>query len=120
MATINPVVTGAPYNDDGSVKIIRWEELGEADDGAPVSIPQWADKTVTIGGTANGATAAIEGSNDGTNWFALTNPQGTAIASGIARISENPLYIRPNLTGGGASTDMDVIICARLNNTLRT
>ena len=120
MATQVPTIASTPHNSDGSVKIITWDALGSGDDGTPVSVPQWADKTVTINGVLAAATVAIEGSNDKANWHALSDAQGTAISAGCKLIAENPLWIRPKLTGGGVETEIKVIVCVRLPNTLRT
>jgi len=119
--TFPVTVTGA--SDDGSVKVLTWSGLSTADTGIPVSIPKFADKTVTITGTFAAATIALQGSNDATNWFSLTDPQGNAIsktAAAIEAVTENPLWIRPAVTGGSGETDLHVIIVARLSNNLRT
>jgi hypothetical protein len=62
-----------------------------------------------------GGSVAIEGSNDGDNWFALTKDDAsTAIAltaaSPGAGILENTLYIRPRVTAGDGTTALRVII----------
>ena len=67
---------------------------------------RYSERTVQVSGTFGSATVVVEGSNDGTNWFALTKPAATAIsftAAGGASIVENPLYVRPKSTGGTAS-----------------
>lgn len=56
---------------------------------------------------AGGATMAFEGSNDGSNWFALTKVGGstaaTLTAAGGAQTNELPKFVRPNLTTVGAA-----------------
>lgn len=127
MAAIAPVIVSGNVsgNDDGSVIKITWEMLTTTNDsGTPVSVPKFIDKTVTFTGTFGvGGTVALQGSNDGTNWYSLTDPQGNAIsktAAGIEAVSENPWKIRPFVSAGDGTTDLDVIVIARLNNSLRT
>lgn len=66
-------------------------------------------------GSFGGGTVALQGSNDGTNWFNLEDVNGTAIgltADGITEFSTSALHIRPLITGG-TSDDVDVVICVR-------
>ena len=91
----------------------RWEWLAIANADTPDTLGDnggavaFADKTVQFDSAAwGGTTATLEGSNDGTNWFGLSDPQGTAIsmtANGLSAVLENPRYIKPVLTGGAAS-----------------
>lgn len=123
MAAIAPVISNA--SDDGSVMKITWETLTTTNDqGTPLSIPKFIDKTVTVTGTFGaGGTVKFQGSNDGTNWYDLSDPQGNAIsktAAGIEAVQENPWKIRPFISAGDGTTDIDVIVIARLNNSLRT
>lgn len=108
MATIDEVQA---TKGDGTV-VVTWEALNAGDDGSPVLLSAYPDKTAQAIGDAT--SVAIQGSMDGTNWFALDDPQGTTIAlagatNDMAAISQNPLYIRPVATGG---TDTDVILLA--------
>lgn len=72
---------------------------------------------VQFTGTFDSATAVLQGSNDGTNWITLSDPQdGTAIsvtAAGAAEVSTAMAYIRPSTSGGGGSQDIDCILVAR-------
>lgn len=90
--------------------IVTWGALVTGDTGITLGLAGENDKTVTISGTAT--SFALQGSNDGTNWFTLSDigPAATAItAVGIFVIKENPKFIRPLLTTGAVS----VVICAR-------
>lgn len=123
MASLAPQISQPTHDIDGSVKIIRWGPMIENTDGVPVSIPWYTTKTVTFSGAFTTATMILQGSNDGATWFPLTDPQGNAIsrtAEGIETIDENPLFIRPLISGGAAGTSITVIICARRENPLRT
>lgn len=97
--------------------IIGWTGLLNGDTGAAVELVDYADKTVTITGTfGTGGTLVLQGSNDGTNWFSLTDPQANAIsktAAAMEAVLEAPRYIRPNVTAGDGSTSLTVQMCCR-------
>jgi hypothetical protein len=65
-------------------------------------------RSIQIEGTANGATVAVQGSNDGTNFENLNDISGAAItgkSTGVLLQIQQPcLWIKWVLTGGGAST----------------
>lgn len=99
-----------------------WTGLEDGDDGDPISpnrgAPALSDKTVQFVGTPGaGASAIVQGSNDGTNWFALTSDGSTPIdistSGGGAAIYENPLYVRPFIAGGDVTTDWTCVISGR-------
>jgi hypothetical protein len=75
------------------------------------------ERCVTVHGTFGaGGSITIQGSNDGTNWFALTDPQGNALtktAAAIEQVLESPLYIRPLVTAGDGTTSLTVILLCR-------
>jgi hypothetical protein len=112
MATITPVVTNTPWN---RVKTILWETVTDTNHtGLPYYRPAFGVKSVQVTGTFNGGTLRIEGSNDGTNYYALNDPQGNALditAAKIEQIMETTLYIRPRITAG-TGMDLDVTILA--------
>lgn len=116
MADVVPVRTDNP---DGTHRH-RWGTLTSTDtQGEAVSIPGAADRTVQINGADfDGATVIIEGSVEETptNFHTLTDPQGNAISKSSASLEailENVTWVRPRLTGAGASTDIDVTILSR-------
>ena len=99
--------------------VIQWSGLTKAtdDDGAPVEFGAFADRSVQVTGTfGTGGSVRIEGSNDGTNYAVLTDPQGNAIekdAASIEIVSERPLYVRPRITAGDGTTAINVILLMR-------
>ena len=112
MATITHTVTNHLHN----LKTLKWEGLATAGDvGSPAMAAHYSDKTVSVTGTfGSGGSISMEGSNDGTNWLPMTDPQGNALVFTSARLEmlqENPLYIRPKLDGGTGTIDLDIIIC---------
>jgi hypothetical protein len=103
-------VTGTLQALSNGIVVVTWPSMGDADVGSSVEVPGWADRTAQAIGDATGI--AIEGSNDGTHWFSLTDPSGTTIAlagssNDMAFVVENPRYMRPVADGG---TDTTVII----------
>ncbi len=72
----------------------------------------WLDRTFQVEGTFGvGGTLVIEGSNDGTNWEVLTNPQGSALsftAAGLQQVIEVVMQMRPRVTGGDGTTSLNV------------
>jgi len=95
--------------------LVSWIGLLNGDDGAAVAIGRHYDKSVQVVGTPGaGLVLKIQGSNDGGVTFSdLNDIAGVVIsfsAAGIELIAEDPLLIRPNITGGDGTTDMDVHI----------
>lgn len=93
--------------------VANWAALGANDDGAPVMGAQYTDKNVQVTGDFGGASLVFEGSNNGTDYAALTDPQGNNLsfsAPKIEMVSEATLYIRPRVNGGDGSTDLSVSV----------
>lgn len=114
MATIEATISDVSPQQTGNVKLISWPALENGDDGRVYPIPGWDHLTVHVAGTLGvGGTVAIEGSNDGVNWQPLTDIHNNAMtltALGVHRLAEYPLYVRPNVTAGDATTSLDVIL----------
>lgn len=107
MATIQGTVTRATDGGVTDVWLATWPAMGNADTGTAVAMSGAADRSVQIEGTFAGATVVLQGSNDGSNWQSLTDPQGNAIskaAAALEQISELTRYIRPTTSGGGGSS----------------
>lgn len=93
----------------------QWTGLLNGDDGAPVDLNDYTDRSVQVQGTIGvGGNCRIEGSNDGTNYVVLTDPQGTALnitaAGVIEQVLEVTRYIRPRITAGDGTTSLTVTI----------
>jgi hypothetical protein len=110
------VITASfPEKITGKRGTILWEAMDGGDTGAPFELLDFNDNTVTVTGTFDSNTLTMQGSNDGTNWFTLTDNLGLAVtftAAGGRYIAEAPRYIRPSL-GSGASSDIDVTVQLR-------
>ena len=100
------------FGDDANV--VTWTPLTSANNvGAAVEAPGMSDRSVQFSGTWDSATAVLQGSNDGTTWFTLTDPQGNAIsatADKLEMIEELTRYIRPSTSGGGGSQSISCIV----------
>lgn len=121
---ITPAYTDLVSTNNGSVKEFTWALTTAVPDGAPMEWVEWSDRTWQATGTFGGATVTIQGSNDGTNWFSLTNASGgaalTFTAAGGASSVELPRYTRPNLTVVGTGATVTVTVVARRSSPMRT
>lgn len=89
----------------------RWAAMAANDTGEPLGASQYTDRSVQVAGTFGGATVRIEGSNDGSTWATLTDPQGNAlemISAKLEMVTEATLYIRPAVVGGDGTTSLTV------------
>jgi hypothetical protein len=90
--------------------VLSWAGLLNGDDGTPVEMPGSADRSIQFVGTFGaGGTIVLEGSNDGVNYVTLTDPQGNAIsktAAGIEAVLELTRFVRPRVTAGDGTTDL--------------
>lgn len=101
--------------------------ISQGDTCAPLLLPAGVDKSVQfmgsngVGGSNswNGATLAIQGSNDGTNFCTLNDTFGVALtgigSDQIRQINEETKWIKWVLTGGGGQTAINVIIQSKAN-----
>jgi len=106
------VATRSLVVDQGTQRgvLATWSGLLNGDDGAPFEGGDWGDRTVAFAGTFGvGGSIQIEGSNDGTNYFVLTDPQGNNVAktaAGMEAVVELPRYVRPRVTAGDGTTSL--------------
>ena len=126
MTTRNP--TQEPRIDVHLTKWI-WTGLLNGDDGAPLGGATaganyhrdhavYGDRSVQITGTLGaGGTIVIEGSNDGgVTWATLNDAFGNALtltALGIKQITECVGQIRPRVTAGDGTTNLNVYLWMR-------
>ncbi len=97
------------------VHTTTWTAIPSGNTGDPQSCAAFSEKAVQISApTGTAGSCAMEGSNDGVTYFPLTDNTNTAItatAAGVLkRITENPLYIRPNVSGGDGTTRYTVVL----------
>lgn len=114
MATVT-YTANHPANPSIGINGYKWETLTTTNDtGSPVQLARMTDRTIQVTGTFGaGGTVVIEGSLDGTNYYTLNDLQGTALsitAAKIEGVSEVVTYIRPRVTAGDGTTDLDVFL----------
>lgn len=99
--------TPSPFHRDNAVTL-AWASMANGDSGEVCETPSGSDRSVQFTGTfGSGGTVLLEGSNDGTNYVTLTDPQGNAIsktAAGIEQIEEITRYVRPRVSAGDGTT----------------
>lgn len=97
--------------------IVKWTGMQNGDDGDPLRFSQYADKSVQVVGTFGvGGSLRVEGSIDGTNYAALTDPQGNALditSAKIEAVTELVQFVRPRITGGDGTTLLDITLIAK-------
>ena len=114
MAEVKAVVTNTS---SGAVRA-EWPSVQAGDTCQPVDYDTHADRTVQITGTFGGASVAVQGSLEEVpvNWSVLTDPQGNDLnltASKIEMVVENTAFVRPAITGGDGSTDLNITLFMR-------
>lgn len=114
MSTVNYTINAVNDPSRGVSWIVTWETLTSANAvGQAFQMPAWSDRSVQFVGTFDSATVVLQGSNDGTNWVTLGDPQGNAISktsAALEGVSEITRYVRPSTSGGSGSQDIDVYL----------
>ena len=102
-----------------------WTPLGNADSGTPEELAGLPYKSVQFAGTFGGATAVLEGSDDGVTYFTLVGASPTGGADVLISTTsaqrfdflDVPNFIRPR-TSGGAGTSLTVTVTSKANGTI--
>jgi hypothetical protein len=99
--------------------VASWN-LSNGEAGDPFENPGSPDRSVQVGGTFGaGGTIVIEGSNDGTNYRTLTDPQGNALSftsANLEAVQELTRFIRGRVSAGDGTTAIAVHILASGNH----
>ena len=115
MAT-RPAATTYPFETSLDVAVTTWSGLLADDDGAPVRLAVYSDRSIQITGEFGGASVTIGGSNDGVTYHALTSTDSvplTLTEAALKQIVELPVYLKPRVFGGDGSTNLTVIMAGR-------
>lgn len=115
MATVSPVTT-FPFETSLDVAVTTWSPLQADDDGVPVRLAVYSDRSIQVTGTFGGASVTIGGSNDGITYHALSSTDGQALtltAAALKQIVELPIWIKPRIFGGDGTTNLTVILSGR-------
>lgn len=114
--TTRAAVTTFPFETSTDVAVTTWDGLLADDEGEAVRLAVYSDRSIQISGEFGGAAVTIGGSNDGTNYFALTDTSGATLAvteACLKQIVELPVYLKPRVFGGDATTSLTVILSGR-------
>jgi len=98
------------------LRIERWLSMALNDVGEVLPFAAYTDRSVQVSGTFGGATVLIEGSNDNSSWFTLTDPAGDALsftAAGLRQVTEIAYYARASVVGGNGTTAINVHLCLK-------
>jgi len=101
--------------DDGTI-LVTWTPLTEADTGLGAALARHPDRTVQVIFASGSGTVRIEGSNDGSNWGALSDHANETldITDATPRlIAQNPRYLRPRATSGTFSAHIYILAAPR-------
>lgn len=112
MAAIDPVPAPIPAFPYPAQKY-TWTPVTNADTCVAVSCPTLRDKSIQVAGTFGSVSVALHGSNDGTNYAALSDPAGNVIAitaAGIVQIGQITHYIKPVGSGGGGTQSVTITV----------
>lgn len=94
--------------------VIAWMGLTNGDVGREIDFSQYTDRSVQVSGAFGDGALVIEGSNNGTDFAVLTDPQGSdlnLISAKIELVTEATRYLRPRVTGNtGASINVHLLI----------
>lgn len=117
MATIIPTFSKIRGPAGGIDAVVAtWTGLAASGDvGQALQRTDLVDRSVQVNGTFSGATLVFEGSNDGTNYFTLSNPSGTTLsftAAGLMQVTEATAWVRPHVTSGSGAS-LTVTLTAR-------
>lgn len=115
MAT-RPSVTTFPFETSLDVAVTTWAGMSANDDGEPVRLAVYSDRSIQVSGVFGGASVTIGGSNDGETYHALTDTQGdplTLTAGALKQIIELPVFIKPRVFGGDGSTNLKFVLSGR-------
>lgn len=115
MAT-RAAVTTYPFETSLDVAVTTWTGLLADDDGEPVRLAVYSDRSIQVSGVFGGASITIGGSNDGVTYHALSDPQGNTLTltSGTLRaVVELPIFIKPRVFGGDHTTDLRCVLSGR-------
>lgn len=115
MAT-RAAVTTYPFETSLDVAVTTWTGLLADDDGEPVRLAVYSDRSIQVAGTFGGASVTLGGSNDGETYHALTDPNGqplTLASAALRAIVELPIFLKPRVFGGNGTTNLKVVLSGR-------
>lgn len=114
MTDVTPTKTRIVNNGHFEGYKVEWADIAynaSNISGVKYSNVNHSDRSIHVTGTFGGGTVKLYGSNDGTNWVALSNPQGDELSftsAGLEAVLELTQYVRPTVTAGDGTTNLTV------------
>lgn len=111
MANRTPTTTkDIKGSENNAILKVVWTGLLNGDVGLPVFYPDYTLASWQVSGTFGaGGSISMQGSNDGTNFITLEDPQGgaqTKTAAALEEIEQPCLALRPTVTAGDGTTSL--------------
>lgn len=109
-------VTAWPFETALDVAVTTWAGLAANDDGEPIRLVTFSDRSIQVSGTFGGASITIGGSNDGETYHALHDTAGdpiTLTSAALKGIVELPVFLKPRVFGGDGTTNLKIVLVAR-------
>lgn len=121
MATRDIAIDGASdTGDNAGCRFITWTGLLNGDQGAAMELAAYSDQSVQVFGTFGvSGKCTMQGSNNGTNWSTLSDPQGVVLeltTATVKAVVELVRYVRPNIVAGDGTTSLTVVMVAKRAN----
>ena len=99
----------------GSDTSVATQTLAAGETGSLIMGPGWTDRSVQFEGVFGGATAVLEGSNNGTNFHTLSNPKDGSLISftsgALCQVLEIVVFMRFRASGGDGTTAIACTLC---------
>lgn len=115
MATVEAVKSIVKPDLSNSLRAV-WTPLIAANAvGDAFQSPGWAERSIQVHGTFDTGVLTMQGSNDGSNWFTLTDTEGAPLIfseAGLRQTRQAPLYTRPLMTGASGTDSLTVTMIA--------
>lgn len=108
--------TTFPFATSQDIALTTWAGVAAGDTALPIKLGVYSDRVAQVEGTFGGATVAIQGSNDGSHYHTLTDPQGNALsfsAAGLETVMELPYFLKPVLSSGDGTTSLTITLSGR-------
>lgn len=97
--------------------LVTWPNMQAGDTGQPYSGHSYTDRSVQVAGDFGASgNCRVAGSNDGSTYVALSDPQGDVLnltAPALTAVTEISRYIRPEITAGDGTTNVTVTLIGR-------
>src|SRR5258706_4000685 len=103
----------------GGVDIIavQWTPMKFGDTAQPIVSGALVDHSIQCEGLFGaGTNIQIQGSNDGQNYHALTDPYSNTINMGSAQLrqtTEDTVWIKPVISAGDGTANLTITVCIR-------